>query len=249
MPIPLYQSFFSPAYLRYANLRLTTEQTLRDVDFLESRVGLRPASAILDLCCGHGRHAIEFGRKGHLVTGIDLSMLALDEAHRQADTAGVPIRLVNADMRAIPFKEEFDLCYNWFTSFGYFESDEDHSAALRSVRQSLKPGGHFVLDLINLAWLIRNFAPRTWTAGPDGELFLETADLDLVTSRLQFRIDSILPSGSRTSSEISIRLFSLVELLGLLKMAGFTINQVTGGGDSEPLTLLSPRMIVFAKVQ
>ena len=59
--------------------------------------GLAPGRA-LDLACGEGRNAIWLARHGWEVTGVDFSAVALAKARQAADDAGVPLRLVQADL-------------------------------------------------------------------------------------------------------------------------------------------------------
>ncbi|WP_372632517.1 cyclopropane-fatty-acyl-phospholipid synthase family protein [Cohnella sp.] len=46
------------------------------------RMGLRPGSAVLDVGCGMGRHAMALGKLGYNVTGLDLSEVLLREVKR-----------------------------------------------------------------------------------------------------------------------------------------------------------------------
>src|SRR2546422_6505853 len=49
-------------------------------------------SSILDLCCGHGRHAIPLAQRGYKVTGQDLSEVFLREAEKEAQAQSVNVR-------------------------------------------------------------------------------------------------------------------------------------------------------------
>ena len=69
--------------------------------------------------------------------------------------------LVRADMRRMPIRPgSMDLTVNLFTSFGYFEHDEEHAAALREMVATLRPGGWFVIDFLNAAEVRRRLVPR-----------------------------------------------------------------------------------------
>src|SRR5262245_21167661 len=88
---------------------------------------LRPASnsSILDLCCGPGRHCLEFARRGFRVTGVDRTVRYLELARKRARDQGLDIEFVQRDMRAFKRSEHFDLALNLFSSFGYFEDHND----------------------------------------------------------------------------------------------------------------------------
>jgi len=99
---------------------------------------------VLDVGCGAGRHARALAAAGARPVGLDLSGALL----RRARAAGVP--LVRADMRQLPIRpRSMDLVVNLFTSFGYFESDEDHARVLRGIADTLAGGGWFALDFLN----------------------------------------------------------------------------------------------------
>lgn len=106
-----------------------------------------PGALMLDIACGKGRHSKLLSEKGFDVTGIDLSFDSIDEAARyQTDT----LHFYQHDMR-LPFRiNYFDYAFNFFTSFGYFHTEREHYNAIRTISQSLKPGGTLVLDYLNV---------------------------------------------------------------------------------------------------
>jgi len=64
------------------------------------------ATPVLDVGCGSGRLAVELGRRGAAVTGIDLSDGRLHAARARAAEAGVDARFLHADMTApLPFAD------------------------------------------------------------------------------------------------------------------------------------------------
>src|SRR5579872_5782321 len=105
---PWYEDFFGEDYLRIYTPRLTAERTTREVDGVVRLLALPAGSLILDLCCGHGRHAIELASQGFRVTGQDLSALFLERAAGDAGKRGAAVEWVCAYMREIPFTGAFD---------------------------------------------------------------------------------------------------------------------------------------------
>ena len=95
--------------------------------------------AVLDLCCGPGRHSLEFARRGFTVTGVDRSPFLLERAREKADAAALTVEWVLDDMRQFQRPAAFDLACNLFTSFGYFEHEEDNLRVLRNI--SAEPAG------------------------------------------------------------------------------------------------------------
>jgi SAM-dependent methyltransferase len=80
----------------------------------------------------------------------------------------VRIELVEGDMRDFRRPASYDLALSMFTSFGYFESRADDLRVLRNVRESLKPGGVFVVDVMGKEWLARHFQPTRSRSLADG---------------------------------------------------------------------------------
>lgn len=59
---------------------------------------LPPASKVLDLACGEGRHAVVLAKKGHQVTAIDFSEVAVERAKHLAEDSGVSIEFKTLDL-------------------------------------------------------------------------------------------------------------------------------------------------------
>jgi len=109
---------------------------------------LHPASdaEMLDVACGKGRHAKYLADKGYYVTGIDLSTESINAAKKLENAH---LSFFQHDMR-LPFRVNFfDVVFNFFTSFGYFDTQRDNDNALRTLKNALKPGGKLVLDYLN----------------------------------------------------------------------------------------------------
>ncbi len=119
-----------------------------EVDEIIDLLALQPGSAVEDLGCGRGRHAIPLARRGFAVTGVDLSEKMLGIARTRARKEGVAVEWVREDMRVFRRPGTFDLCLSLFTSFGYF-NDEENQKVLDNVGMSLKEGGILLLDLRN----------------------------------------------------------------------------------------------------
>src|SRR5262249_17730629 len=65
-----YESFFSPLALEFWRAVVPPEVTEAEVAFVERALGLKGSGRLLDLPCGHGRHALALARRGYQVTGV-----------------------------------------------------------------------------------------------------------------------------------------------------------------------------------
>jgi SAM-dependent methyltransferase len=247
MPAEWYDECFDELYLQVYGLGL--ERAGHEVDFMLRALELPPSALVLDLACGHGRHAIEFARRGYTVTGLDRSRALLAKAVALATEANVRIEWLQEDMRAIPetWAARFDAVINVFTAWGYFETDAENEKVLQGVARSLKLGGRFFLDYLNHERLIRQFRPRSWTEGPNGILALDASEFDPLRGRVETTRRIILPDGRRVDRHISVRLYTLAEVRAMLDRSGMKVLATYGDFGGGSYTMDSPRMIVVAE--
>jgi len=225
-----WQSFFDESFLLYSFPRIKRSRTLRDVRFIEKVLAPRKNAKILDVCCGVGRHAIELAAKGYRVTGVDITAKYLEVAAARAGRRKVKLTLDRRDMRKLTYRGEFDAAILMWTSFGYFENEKDNMKSLRAIQRALRPGGKFVLDLINRDWLIRNFQPFGWMeTGKD--FMLERRQFDPARSRM-YSEWVYVGKGEVRRKETNLRVYSLHELVEMLGRAGFTVAALFGDQEN-----------------
>lgn len=115
-------------------------------------------SKVLDVACGKGRHAILLHQLGLDVVGVDLSAENIAFAQQFATDQ---LQFYQHDMRHdYPQEAYFDVVLNLFTSFGYFDSDEQHVQTIRAIAKAMKRQGIFVLDFFNTPQVLKNL-PQT----------------------------------------------------------------------------------------
>ncbi len=233
--IPWYKAFFGEDYLRIYAPFLPPERTEREVIGIVNLLNLAPASSILDLCCGHGRHAIPLAQLGYQITGQDLSEIFLRRAQADAKAQDAKARWVQSDMRTIPFENEFDAVINIFTSFGYLEDEEEDLEVIQQIHKALKPNGLFLLETVYQPKVIRAFTPHGIIRYDDGLIVLEERRIDLLASRNEIRISMIHPDGHRTEHRQSMRIYTLTELIRMFTSVGLNIQAYYGGLDGSPL--------------
>jgi SAM-dependent methyltransferase len=247
LDVPGYMEFFGDDYLGAYRETITPENAAVETAFVQKVLGVPPGAEILDLCCGHARHAVLLAKTGFKVTGLDLSQQYLDQAAMNAALAGVALELVHSDMRQLPFEARFDAVVNLFTSFGYLDSGDEDMKVLHEVSKALKPGGRFLIDLINWDWVVANNLVDERKVHPNGTVYQEHRELNLVRGTIHNSFVVTTPDGiSYPSDGLTIRLYTLAELTGMLTDAGFAFEVVYGGYESEPYSNDSRRMIVMA---
>ncbi len=118
---------------------------------------VEPQHKILDLACGKGRHSIFLNQAGFDVMGVDLSKANIAYANWFANSR---LKFRVHDMRQVVKPAYFDFVLNLFTSFGYFDREEDNEIAIRAAAENLKPGGRLVLDFMNTPQVIENLVAQ-----------------------------------------------------------------------------------------
>ena len=239
-------AFFDDDYLRIYRAMISPETTAGEVEFLESALALPAGSEVLDVACGYGRHAIGLARRGHRVTGVDFNPRYLAAAEADARAAGLAGRWVEADMRALPFDRAFDGAYSYFTSFGYF-SDADNERVMAGVARALRPGGRFLLDVVNRDWILTHPQQRAWNPLEDGSLLMEETSLDLRRSQIVNRQIHITPqTGAQITKEFTLRAYTCAELTAMAARHGLAVVEVWGGPDRSEYTTESRRLVLRA---
>lgn len=135
--------------------------TRQEVNCLEEILRPKKSDAILDLCGGQGRHALELTRRGFKkVTVLDYSRYLVDLGIKKAKQEGLNTQFVQGDARGSSFyKQSFHVIIIMANSFGYFADEGENEKILKEAFGLLKPGGTLLLDLTNRDYILKNFKP------------------------------------------------------------------------------------------
>ncbi len=200
-------------------------------------------STILDVACGKGRHALQLAIKGFDVTGIDLSEASIEEALEQEKEN---LHFYKHDMR-MPFRiNYYDLVFNFFTSFGYFDSHRENQQAMRAITAGLKKNGRLVIDYLNPDYTLSNLIP------------LENKIIDGISFHISRHADasffykSITIQDPSLSEELhfieKVSRLDLNDFSRFMAECGMEISTVWGNYELEPFDPInSPRMIICAE--
>jgi SAM-dependent methyltransferase len=202
-----------------------------------------PGSRMLDVACGKGRHAVQLARHGFEVTGFDLSEESIAFAQQ---SAGPNLQFFRHDMRQTFHIKYFHYAFNFFTSFGYFDTRREHESAIRSIADALLPGGLFVLDYLNAGTLGDMPAVET-------ELQLEGIDYRITKwsdAAHLFKRIRVVDKGRGLEQEFTERVarFQLADFQSFFSGHNLVITETFGDyhfGSFEPLR--SPRLILLAE--
>jgi SAM-dependent methyltransferase len=238
-----FSQWFGEDYLLVYDHR-NEEEAERDVDAVERVLELQGGERILDLCCGGGRHALSFARRGYTITGLDYSATLLNVAKcaRGADDR-YPL-YVRGDARNTPFRDgTFDIVVNLFTSFGYF-GDAENAEMIVDIRRLLGSGGRFYMDYLNPPRILAGLVPESRREKND-TLIVERRCHVPETCRVEKTIMISRPDGEEREYRESVRLYERDEMERMIADAGLNLLGVLGSADGAPYDTDADRMILF----
>jgi SAM-dependent methyltransferase len=212
---------YSPTWYELFLQPIAPEQTEREAAFVARWLPLPAYIAVLDLCCGPGRHARALAERGYHVTGVDANAAALAAARHVSDDT---ITYIQHDMRRLEaLPGTFDAIICLWQSFGYFDA-ATNADILRQISNKLRPGGRLVLDIYHRGFFERNQGTRRFER--DGRTIGETKHLD--DDRLIVTLDygPDLPIDS-----YAWQLFSPNAIAELARQHGFALLLACAGFD------------------
>ena len=227
-------------HVLYAN---RSEQEATDfVDELIAELRPNENASMLDLGCGNGRHSKRLAAEGFKVTGLDLAASSIRSAKRfESDS----LRFYRHDMR-VPFGVNcFNYVFNFFTSFGYFENDDDHQRVVANISASLTHKGVLVMDYLNVRFAEKNLV-RFETKETDGVFYKIERWTDS-----KFLFKKIVVENFQGEKPLEfveqVAKFSIADFDLMFKRSGLQIEKVFGdyrlnNFDCET----SPRLILLA---
>ena len=239
--------FDSPLYEQLYAYR-NEEEAAKLGSLLQELLPLPDYSSVLDLGCGRGRHSLYLARQGYDVTGIDLSLHAIEKARAKAEEANIQnVRFLQNDMRK-PLAMVFDAVVNLFTTFGYFADDQENKKVLDSIRLMLKKEGKFIIDYLNAYRVRRYFIP--FNEGDMDGISYKTrrfVEGDVINKEITFEGREI--EGQKSYFE-KVKLYELEWFETELSKRGFTIERTFGDYEGNKFDKdESPRLMIVAKFQ
>jgi len=242
--IDWFESWFNSPYYHLLYKNRDDKEADLFINKLINKLNPLTNSKIFDLACGKGRHSKVLSDLGFDVTGVDLSENSIISAKEYENES---LHFFTHDMR-FPFRANyFDYTFNFFTSFGYFNTEREHINALKSMSSSIKPEGVVVIDFLNAFLPSLNvaneeikeiehcvFKTNKWAT--DKHLFksIHVYDTDKTTSLMKF--------------EERVARFGLSDFEYLFSKSDLVLTEVYGDHNLNPFDInSSPRLILFAK--
>jgi len=218
-------------------------------DDLDFYLGAAKAAGgpVLDLGCGTGRVLLRALAAGLDIDGLDDSAEMLARLRSNAAARGLAPRVTQGDMRGFRMARRYPCVMIPFNAFAHNLTADDQVATLRCCHEHLAPGGRLVFDVFS--------ATPAMVATPMAEPVLELEkphpetglplrlydgrrlDIATQTQHSQIAIEELDAGGkvARTHRFVAVvRWIYPSEMELLLRYAGYTRWEITGGFDGRP---------------
>ena len=238
---PWYETAFDRDYLRvYAHRNEAAAR--KEAEFILTHTPPESRRRILDIACGPVRHLVWFCSAAEFAVGVDRSADLLAEAAARLGPLSTKVKLICADMRSLPFTSEFTCVTLLFTSFGYFQTDQENLSVIQQASNALLPDGVFWLDYINEPHLRNSLQPHS--RHTDGRRIIEQNRRITDDGRVEKQIRILDDTGERTIDE-SVKLYPREQIEQMFTQSHLSVKKVWGDFDGQPHTAHSPRLIIM----
>jgi SAM-dependent methyltransferase len=238
-----YKSWFDSPYYHQLYFQRDEEEAAAFINRLLQHLQPATNARMLDIACGKGRHSKVLATDGFDVTGIDLSAQSIAEAKQFENDH---LQFFEHDMRLPFFINYFDYAFNFFTSFGYFQTDRENENAIRTIANALKPNGVLVIDYLNVHYAEDHLVHKM-EKQVDGINFYLTKWFDekFFYKKIEVEDDALdMP----LVFEEKVAKFSLGDFNEMLSFHRLQIQEVFGDYHFNNYDVRkSPRMIICAK--
>ena len=228
-----YQEWFGEEYLELYSHR-DEHEARQQVAFFKLQCG-HVTGPVLDLACGMGRHMQELAAHGYRGVGCDLSYTLL----RTGVTEYGPMPVTRADMRHLPFCDGvFGGLVNFFTSFGYFSTEDENLQVVREMGRVLEIGAPFLFDYLNVQRELDKMVQHETRETPLGPVHIERW-FDPSDRSFNKR----MTIGEKRYLE-RVRGYDLDEIAAMFASCSLSIRTVFGDFDGSKFDRRAPRLIL-----
>lgn len=240
---PWFKNWFNSPYYHHLYFNRDDKEAAKFINKLIDHLHPAPGSRMLDVACGKGRHSLQLAGKGFDVTGIDLSEDSIKEALQYESGT---LHFYQHDMRLPCWINYFDFAFNFFTSFGYFNTQRENDNSIRTIAQAIKPNGIFVMDFLNVHYAEDNMVHQS-EKEIEGVNYLITKWYDEQHFFKKIMIEDEKLEEPLVFTE-KVSKFSLGDFTDMFAYQGLQIKEVFGDYNFSGYNVKkSPRLIMIAE--
>ena len=241
-----FETWFDTPYYHILYKDRDFEEAENFITLLINYLNIQKDSKIIDLACGKGRHSVFLNQLGYKVLGLDLSQQSI-EHNRQFENKDLKFEVHDMRDEIYPelLTEKADAVLNLFTSFGYFEDENDDRKVFQSISNTLKDNGYFVLDFLNAKWVENTLIKEETITKEEIDFFIKKKiENQNIIKDIYFNDD-----GKEHHFFEKVKLHTLEEINDYAEEFGFERVQIFGDYHLNEFDLeTSPRCInVFKK--
>ena len=239
-----FSDWFNSSYYHTLYQHRDDSEAFQFIDNLLAYLKPLPHATMLDIACGKGRHSKALFDAGFDVTGIDLSPASIDAASNMKTNG---LQFFCHDMRETFRQNYFDYAFNFFTSFGYFNTDQEHQLAINAMSNNLKEGGTLVLDYLNVGIVDKDVEEATETRIDEFDFHIKKWQDHLFLYK-GIKVMETVAHQELGVFEERVRKYSLQDFRGFMQNAGLNIVTTFGNYQLEAYEPeRSDRLIIVAQ--
>jgi D-alanine-D-alanine ligase len=239
------RDYFERGYAQRWGVPPPSDRVRSEAGGLWNLLQLSRASCVIDIGCGHGRHALVLAERGADVIGLDFSSALLDRARDLAAELRVRVRWIRGDMRRPPLRTGCADAAIVMDALGFFDTDDEHDAVLQEAARVLRPGGRLALKVVNGRPVLEAFRD-TEREERDGIVVSVSSTLTSSPARMTQRV-SVRGSRGNGEYERRQRLYLAGELKEALGRAGFSVTGIFADADGMPFEPMSPAIWIVGQ--
>jgi len=198
-------------------------------------------ASLLDACCGKGRHALYMNQLGFNVDAFDLSANNIEHAKKYENNK---LHFFENDIRQVLNQDKYNIVFNLFTSFGYFDNEDDNIQAIKALSDSLKQDGVLVIDFLNAQKAIETMISKEEKKVDDLTFKIKREIKDgFIVKQISFE-----DNGRKFSFEEKVKALYQKDFINYFNLAGLKLIKVAGDYQLNDFDIhTSDRLILFAK--
>jgi SAM-dependent methyltransferase len=166
---------------------------------------------------------------GALVEGSDYSKNSIRHAKQFENDR---LQFFTHDMRN-KLPKPYDYIFNLFTSFGYFETLDEHQTTLRNIYNGLNEKGLFIFDFMNTEYVLNHLVAEETIQKESVYFHIKRELIDgVITKNISFEAN-----GNLHEYREKVRALHPNVIVDMMKNCGFSVQEKFGNYHLAPFDL------------